>query len=537
MTGSTQPLAPDEVRRRPVGVFDSGVGGLTVLHELLVQLPAEDFVYLADSARFPYGGRSGGELEAFALEVAEELIARRVKLLVVACNSATAAALPALRERLMQTTLGVEVLGVVQPGAVQAVAATRNGRVGLLATPATVASDAYGRAIAGADPFVGLTSVACPDLAAIIEAGFPFDQHVVDTVRSYCEPLRAAGVDTVVLGCTHYPLVRPMLQRMLGRGVNIIVSGDPLAHQVEHVLGARGLANPRGDEPGRVVEGRYSFLCTGHVEAFRTLGTRFLQLPLNEVEPVTLATHELGGPHVSADRSGGRAPDALRPTTIEPGFVRTATGSALISCGETRVICTASAQESVPRWLTGKGRGWVTAEYGMLPASTGERKQRDVSKGRPDGRTVEIQRLIGRSLRGIVDFEALGERTIYVDCDVLQADGGTRCASITGGYVALALAVGKLIDDGRLERSPLTGSVAAVSCGVVEGVPLLDLDYPEDSSAEVDANVVMTGDGGLVEVQATAERTPLSRAHLDDLLALAQHGIDELRGIQAAAVG
>jgi glutamate racemase len=304
VTGSPQPQAPAEVRRRPVGVFDSGVGGLTVLHELLVQLPAEDFVYLADSARFPYGGRGGAELETFALEIAEELLARRVKLLVVACNSATAAALPAIRERLMQTTLGVEVLGVVQPGAVQAVAATRNGRVGLLATPATVASDAYARAIGGADPFVKLTSVACPDLAAIIEAGFPFDEHVVDTVRSYCRPLRAAGVDTVLLGCTHYPLVRPMLQRMLGRGVNIIVSGDPLAHQVEHVLGARGLANPRGGaEPGvagaesTVVEGRYSFVCTGDTGAFRTLGTRFLQLPLNAVEPVALATHELvGGP-------------------------------------------------------------------------------------------------------------------------------------------------------------------------------------------------------------------------------------------------
>jgi len=236
------------------------------------------------------------------------------------------------------------------------------------------------------------------------------------------------------------------------------------------------------------------------------------------------------------ERSGGRAPDELRPTTIESGFVRTATGSALISCGETRVICTASVQASVPRWLMGRGRGWVTAEYGMLPASTGERKQRDVSKGRPDGRTVEIQRLIGRSLRGVVDFEALGERTIYVDCDVLQADGGTRCASITGGQVALELACRRLIDDGALERSPLTGTVAAVSCGVVDGVPMLDLDYPEDSAAEVDANVVMTGDGGLVEVQATAERTPLSRAHLDDLLALAQHGIERLREIQAAAV-
>src|SRR3954463_15036734 len=189
-------------------------------------------------------------------------------------------------------------------------------------------------------------------------------------------------------------------------------------------------------------------------------------------------------------RAGDRAPDAIRPTAIEPGFVRTATGSALISCGETRVICTASVQESVPRWMVGRGSGWVTAEYGMLPASTGDRKARDVSKGRPDGRSVEIQRLIGRSLRGVVDFDALGERTVYIDCDVLQADGGTRCASITGAYVALALACEKLVGDGLLERSPLNGSVAAVSTGVVDGVPVLDLDYPEDSRAEVDANVV-----------------------------------------------
>jgi ribonuclease PH len=236
------------------------------------------------------------------------------------------------------------------------------------------------------------------------------------------------------------------------------------------------------------------------------------------------------------ERSYGRAPDELRPVTIEPDFVRTATGSALISMGETRVICTASVQNTVPRWLLGSGRGWVTAEYGMLPASTGERKQRDISKGRLDGRSVEIQRLIGRSLRGVVDFTALGERSVYVDCDVLQADGGTRCASITGGLVALRLACAKLLADGALERSPLTGTVAAVSCGIVGAVPLLDLDYSEDSAAEVDANVVMTGDGGLVEVQATAERTPLSRAHLDDLLALAARGIEQLRTAQDAAV-
>jgi len=236
------------------------------------------------------------------------------------------------------------------------------------------------------------------------------------------------------------------------------------------------------------------------------------------------------------ERSYGRTSGEMRPIEIEPGFVRTASGSALISVGETRVICTASVQESVPRWMAGRGRGWVTAEYGMLPASTGDRKQRDISKGKADGRSVEIQRLIGRSLRGVIDFKALGERTIYVDCDVLQADGGTRCASITGGMVALELATAKLVRDGLLAGSPLTGSVAAVSSGVVDGVPVLDLDYVEDSSAEVDANVVMTGDGGLVEVQATAERTPLSRAHLNELLVLAEMGIGVLRVAQRAAV-
>ncbi len=221
-------------------------------------------------------------------------------------------------------------------------------------------------------------------------------------------------------------------------------------------------------------------------------------------------------------RSYDRAAGELRPCEIEPGFMRTATGSALISVGETRVICTASAQESVPRWMSGQGKGWLTAEYGMLPASTGERKQRDATRGRLDGRTVEIQRLIGRSLRVIVDFAALGERTIYLDCDVLQADGGTRCASITGAYVALALACERLQAAGRLEGSPLKGSVAAVSC--------------EDSKAEVDANVVMSGDGGLIELQTTGERTPLTRTHLNELLALAEDGIGRLRLVQQQAI-
>ena len=222
---------------------------------------------------------------------------------------------------------------------------------------------------------------------------------------------------------------------------------------------------------------------------------------------------------------------------IEPGFVRTAHGSALISVGETRVICTASVVPTVPPWREGSGVGWLTAEYGMLPASTGERRQRDASRGRPDGRTVEIQRLIGRSLRAVVDFRELGERTLYIDCDVLQADGGTRCAGITGGYVALQLALARLVEARELEALPLSTSVAAVSCGLVGGRPLLDLCYREDATAEVDMNVVMTGNNGLVEVQGTGEQIPFTRASLDELLELAAAGIAELRERQAEATG
>lgn len=238
-----------------------------------------------------------------------------------------------------------------------------------------------------------------------------------------------------------------------------------------------------------------------------------------------------------AERSYGRTAGEIRPVEIEPGFVRTADGSALISVGETRVICTASIDDDVPRWMRGRGTGWVTAEYAMLPASTGDRKERDSKKGRPDGRSIEIQRLIGRSLRVVVDFKALGERAVWVDCDVLQADGGTRCAAITGGFVALKLALQSAVERGDLKELPFTGSVAAISVGMVGGTALSDLDYSEDSTAEVDANVVMTGGGGLVEVQATAERTPLSRASLDELLGLAEAGIAELRVAQDLATG
>jgi glutamate racemase len=272
-------------RDRPIAVFDSGVGGLTVLHELLVTVPQEDFLYLGDSARFPYGERSPEELERFGMDIAEELVARRAKLLVVACNSMTAAALPALQRRMLETTLGVDVIGVVRPEAAQAVAVTRRGRIGLLATPATVASGAYESAVATVDPHVDLVAVACPDLAPLIQdppGGELFTHELEDVVRGYCAPLVEAGVDTVILGCTHYPLVRPMLQRMLGRGVTIVTSGSALARQVEHALGARDLASQRTGE------GTYSFLCTGDDVAFRALGTRFLQMPLTQVEHVDL---------------------------------------------------------------------------------------------------------------------------------------------------------------------------------------------------------------------------------------------------------
>ncbi len=230
-------------------------------------------------------------------------------------------------------------------------------------------------------------------------------------------------------------------------------------------------------------------------------------------------------------RTDGRRPDHLRPTTFDVDFVENPAGHALIRAGKTMVLCTASVQESVPRWMYGKGRGWLTAEYSMLPASTGDRTDREAARGKQGGRTVEIQRLIGRALRAVVDYEALGERTVWVDCDVLQADGGTRCASITGAYVA----VHRALDRVGLSRA-LAGSVAAVSVGIVDGTPVLDLDYVEDSSAEVDMNVVMTGDGRLVEVQATAEGEPFSRDAFDELLALGERGVRLLAAKQEDAV-
>ncbi len=236
-------------------------------------------------------------------------------------------------------------------------------------------------------------------------------------------------------------------------------------------------------------------------------------------------------------RKDGRGPEEIRRVAITPGFMPYAEGSCLMTMGDTRVICTATITDDVPRWMRGRGAGWVTAEYSMLPRSSPERVQRESNKGRPSGRTQEIQRLIGRSLRAVTDMSAIGERTIYLDCDVLQADGGTRTASITGAYVALAGAFGRMKSSGEVESEPLTDSISAVSVGLVGGAPCLDLDYSEDSVAEVDMNVVMTGAGKLVEVQGTAEHGVFDRTDLDALLDLATAGIASLTSAQEKALG
>jgi glutamate racemase len=264
----------------PIAVFDSGVGGLTVLHECLVSLPQEDYVYLGDDARFPYGAKTDAELRECVVRSTRFLLERGTKLLVIACNSAASAGLETARE--LARERGVEVVAVIEPEAEIAAAITDSGRVGVLATPATVAGGSYLRALGRQRRELTVTQVAAPDLAAIIQRGFPFSEAVVEQVRAYCAPLRRARVDTVILGCTHYPLVRPMLQRFLGRDVRLVTAGHALAATAERILAARRLAaNNHG-------EGEYRFVCTGDPQAFRELGTRFLQLPLGDVERVEI---------------------------------------------------------------------------------------------------------------------------------------------------------------------------------------------------------------------------------------------------------
>ncbi|MDO8737177.1 MAG: ribonuclease PH [Thermoleophilia bacterium] len=238
---------------------------------------------------------------------------------------------------------------------------------------------------------------------------------------------------------------------------------------------------------------------------------------------------------MAVERPDGRTPTQLRPMIMTPGFLEYADGSVLIEAGKTKVICAAKIQDGVPNWMRGKGNGWVTAEYSLLPSSTPDRTFREAVKGKQGGRTLEIQRLVGRSLRSVVDMRALGERTIWLDCDVIQADGGTRCASVSGAYVALYLALASLVDRDLITEIPLKDSLAAVSVGIWQGEPLLDLDYAEDSTAETDMNVVMTGSGGIVELQATAEKEPFSREALDQLIDLAASGIELITAEQLKA--
>jgi glutamate racemase len=267
-----------ERRTQPIAVFDSGVGGLTVLHECLVSLPGEDFVYLGDDANFPYGTKTLVELRACVRRNVGFLLDRGAKLLVVACNSATTAGEETARE--IAAEHGVEVVTVIEPEAEIAAAITATGRVGVMATPATVEGGAYRRALERQGRALEVTEVAAPDLAPIIQNGFPFDEGVMATARTYCAPIKRAGVDTLILGCTHYPLVAPMLQRMLGRDVRLVTAGHAIAAKVQRTLESRELESPGAEE------GTYRFLCTGNVESFRELGTRFLQMPLGEVELV-----------------------------------------------------------------------------------------------------------------------------------------------------------------------------------------------------------------------------------------------------------
>jgi glutamate racemase len=273
-------MAPEVNTELPIAMFDSGVGGLTVLHECLVSLPEEDYVYLGDDARFPYGARTTEELRGNVEQISGYLLERGAKLLVIACNSAASAGQDVARE--IAAEAGIGVVTVINPEAEIASALSQTGRVGVLATPATVRSGAYLRALAAQKRALTVTEVEAPDLAAVIQRGFPFDESVVEMVRSYCEPLKRAEVDTVILGCTHYPLVRPMLQRILGRDVHLVTAGHAIAATADRELTAAGLSRT-GNE-----EGTYRFLCTGDAETFRELGTRFLQMPLGDVKHVDL---------------------------------------------------------------------------------------------------------------------------------------------------------------------------------------------------------------------------------------------------------
>ena len=503
---------------RPIGVFDSGVGGLTVLHECLVTLPHEDFVYLGDGARLPYGPRPLDEIRRFAREIARYLEAQGVKLdrRRVQLGHVGSAARPAAE-------LAVPVVGVLAPEAHAAVQATRNRRIGLLATQATVASGRYEELVRSLDAGAARRRRRVPAARAADRGRRPVrrgDGRGGARVRGAAE---AAGVDTVILGCTHYPLIRPILQRVFGRDVTLVFSAEETAREVAETLARKRIEN----DPAR--EGAYRFLTTGDPEAFRAMGSRFLQLPIAEVERVELAA--LARRPREPRRRAARRTSCGRSTCS-----RTSSSSRTVralGAGEHRRALHGDARGG--RAALAAGQGPRLADGRVLAAARLDGRAdpaRGLARqaGRPHGRDPAADR--PRAARGAATSRrsASGRSGSTATCSrPTAARAARRSPARTSPPTARSTASGS--------RKALPGSVAAVSVGVVDGAPLLDLDYSEDSRAETDMNVVMTGDGRLVEVQATAERDPFSRERLDALLDLAAGGIERARGRAARGGG
>ena len=403
-----------------------------------------------------------------------------------------------------------------------------------------MASGAYVHAVeeaAGAAAGVEshLESAACPGFVEFVERGQTTGDEVTVLAERLLAPVRAADVDALLLGCTHYPFLARVIGDVMGHAVTLVSSADETAFAAYRVLGELGLLRTDGAASAPTASCRAA---TSRRSASSAPGCS---------GPSSTTPHPGRRPRTDPQRGtpmprpDGRAPDELRPISFERDFTEMAAGSCLVSFGRTRVLCTAQHRRGRAALDARQGKGWVTAEYSMLPGSSPERVDREAARGKQSGRTVEIQRLIGRSLRAACDMTVLGERQVVVDCDVLQADGGTRTASICGGYLALHDALARLVAAGRLASHPLHSYCAAISVGIVGGVPVLDLPYVEDSAAEVDMNVVMLrptagGEPRFVEVQGTAEGMAFTRGELDELLVLAELGLAEIVDLQAEMV-
>ena len=520
-------------------MFDSGFGGLTVARAVIDLLPAEDLVYIGDTARYPYGprpARRGAPLRPASWRRASSRITS-VKAIIVACNTAAASGLDDLR-----STLPVPIIDVVAPGASALVEATQSGRAAVIGTVGTVSSGAYLHAVEHAAMVAGrevtLTSAACPGFVEFVERGQTSGDEVTVLAERLLAPVMAADVDALLLGCTHYPFLGRVIGDVVGAHVTLVSSADETAFSAARLLGELGLLRRPDDAAGPPplpVQWRRAGVPRARPPPPRPRARRHRAVAAR-APTVGLAE----GASDDAPRRP-RATPSCAPSRFERDFTAMADGSCLVTFGRTKVLCTASVDENVPRWMRGSGKGWVTAEYSMLPGSSPERVDREAAKGKQSGRTVEIQRLIGRSLRAACDLTVLGERQVVVDCDVLQADGGTRTASICGGFLALHDALSRVVAGRALAAHPLHSFCAAISVGIVGGVPVLDLPYSEDSVADVDMNVVTIrpiagGESRFVEVQGTAEGAPFSRSELDSLLELAAVGLGEIVDLQAAMI-